>query len=114
MITVEELKKHGVDTDAGLSRCMNNQDFYLRLVNMSLDDNTVDSLGAALAEGDLDKAFAEVHKLKGASGNLSLTPIYEPALELTELLRHKTPGDYDGLYEKIKENFTALQALREE
>lgn len=101
MLTIEGLKKFGADTDEGLGRCMNNESFYFRLIGMALADGSFDALGVALDEGDLERAFDEAHKLKGALGNLSLTPIYEPVSALTELLRNKTPGDYRALYDTV-------------
>ena len=34
MITIDKLQQFGADTREGLGRCMNNEAFYLRLVNM--------------------------------------------------------------------------------
>ena len=101
MITLEKLKSFGADIETGLSRCLNKEDFYLKMVNMGLSDEHFDSLGSAIVAGDLDGAFENVHALKGVLGNLSLTPLYEKTCELTELLRNKTPGDYEGLYKEI-------------
>ena len=101
MLTVDYLRKYGADVDSALARCMNNEAFYLRLVKMALEQSTVTDLGQALDAGNLDKAFEEAHKLKGVMGNLSLSPVLDPVTELTELLRHKTPGDYAKLYSVI-------------
>ena len=101
MLTVAMLREFGADVDTALARCMNNEAFYLRLVKMALEQPSVADLGKALESGDLDKAFEEAHKIKGVMGNLSLDPVLNPVSELTELLRHKTPGDYAGLYSVI-------------
>ena len=101
MLTVDYLREYGADVDSALVRCMNNEAFYLRLVKMALEQPSVRDLGQALEEGNLDKAFEEAHKLKGVAGNLSLTPVLEPVTELTELLRNRTPGDYQKLYSEI-------------
>ncbi len=101
MLTIEKLKEFGADVDTGLSRCVNNEALYFRLIEMAVREPSVLSLGEALKANDLDKAFAEAHKLKGVMGNLSLTPIFEPVSQLTELLRNKTPGDYESLYSEI-------------
>lgn len=110
-MTVEMLKAYGADVKNGLTRCMNNETFYFRLIGMAVADGAFDALGQALAAGDLDGAFEEAHKLKGVMGNLALIPILEPVKELTELLRHKTPGDYGALYEAILEKKNELASL---
>ena len=109
MLTLDYLRSFGADVDSALARCMNNEAFYLRLVKMALEQPSVSDLGQALDAGDLDKAFEEAHKLKGVMGNLSLTPVLEPVTELTEMLRHKTPGDYARLYSVILDKTEELK-----
>ncbi len=112
MITLETLKAFGADTASGLSRCMNNEAFYLRLVKMELNDPNFDRLRAALDSGAAREAFDAAHALKGALGNLSLTPLYEPVAELTELLRHTDgPADTGDLKRRIFEALDALRAM---
>ena len=87
MLTVENLKQFGANTEEGLGRCFNNVDFYLKLVGMGLADANFDKLREALDAGDAAAAFEAAHALKGAIGNLALTPIYTPVCALTEQLR---------------------------
>jgi HPt (histidine-containing phosphotransfer) domain-containing protein len=113
MLSVQALKEYGANTDQALGRCMNNEDFYLRLVGMVLKEPGFGQLRALLEAGDLDKAFSVVHNLKGMVGNLSLDPLYGPICELTELLRGRTQTDYAPLLTQIEERFAALSALAE-
>jgi len=48
MLTIETLKEIGANTEEGLGRCLNNEDFYLRLVKMAAQDQTFEQLKAAL------------------------------------------------------------------
>ena len=111
MLTIEDLREYGADVENGLARCAGNEALYLRLTGMVIDELYSSDLAAALGEGDLDKAFAAAHKLKGGVGNVGLTPVFEPVSELTELLRKKTPGDYDALCKKIAEETEKLKAM---
>lgn len=111
MLTVENLKEYGANVDEGLERCMNNEEFYLKLVTMSADDTAFDELGEALAEKRYSEAFDHAHKLKGVMANLALTPILNPVSELTELLRNQTDGDYNGLYISVTEEYNKLKEL---
>ena len=101
MLTIENLREFGADVDAGLARCMNNEPFYLRLVGKAMEDQSFDKLKEALDAKDLDAAFEYAHGLKGVLGNLSLTPIYTPVCEITELLRSRTEKDYSQELGKI-------------
>ena len=112
MLTINSLKEYGADTEKGLARCANNEALYLRLVGITAQELSSGALGEALAAGDLDQAFSIAHKWKGGVSNLALTPIADPLCELTELLRNKTPGDYDALYSAIIGKTNALAALQ--
>lgn len=111
MLTIDKLNNFGARVDEGLGRCLKNEAIYFRLIGMAAEDAAFDRLEEALKGGDLDKAFSAAHTLKGALGNLALEPIYRPATELTELLRNKTPGDYDALLNTILEQREKLRAL---
>ena len=113
MLTLEALRKFGANVDEGLARCMNNEAFYLKMVHMELEDKNFGLLAERLSQNDLDGAFAAAHALKGVLANLALTPLFAPASELTELLRHKTPGDYDALMQRVLAQRDALAKLAE-
>ena len=88
-MTIESLKAYGANTNEGLTRCMNNKSFYLRMVSMALADKNFDKLKAAMEAKDAHAVFEAAHALKGSIGNVALTPIYKPVCALTELMRGK-------------------------
>lgn len=94
MPTIESLQKAGVNTTEGLNRCMNNQQFYLKLIDKLLNSPDFESLKTAIQTNDLDTAFTIAHTLKGSTGNLALIPLYQPLTQITELLRSRTQTDY--------------------
>lgn len=111
MLTIEKLQELGVNTQEGLNRCLNNEQFYFRLIQQVMSDDSVEKLKAALEANDLDTAFSIAHNLKGSLGNLSLTPIYEPIAKMTELLRTRTEMDYTPLINTVMEQKAAIAAL---
>ncbi len=114
MLTIDSLKEYGANTAEGLSRCFNNEDFYLKLVHMGMADPSFERLKDAVASGNAVQAFEACHALKGSMGNLALTPIYEPACALTEQLRGaKEMGDVSALYGRIMQAVERLRALAE-
>lgn len=113
MLTIEKLNAFGANTKEGLERCMGNEALYLRLVNIFLNDTSFEKLKEALQINDLDAAFQAAHALKGVLGNLSLTPLYEIILEMTELLRNRTQTDYSGYIEKYDGLYAVLLALNQ-
>lgn len=111
MLTIEALKALGANTEEGLGRCLNNEEFYLRLVKMAISDQTLEQLKDALDRNDLDEAFEKAHALKGVLGNVSLTNVLEPILEITEDLRARTEKDYTAQIDKIMDEAGKVRAL---
>ena len=72
--------------EEALSRLMNDvliEKFLTKFKN----NQKLDELENAINDHDLEKAFMEVHTLKGVALNLSLTPLAEACSKLTEMLR---------------------------
>lgn len=113
MLTIDNLREIGVKPEDGLKRCMDNEEFYLTLVKTVPGDDKFQRLQEALEQQDLDTAFEAAHALKGVLGNLSLTPLSEPVMEITELLRSRTEMDYTPLLTKIMEQRDILAKLCE-
>ena len=113
MLTIEALKAYGADVDDGLTRCMNNQEFYLKLIGKALEDPNFKKLEDSIAAKDFDSAFEAAHSLKGVLGNLALTPIYKPVFDITELLRARTETDYAPILKEISDKKAELMALGE-
>ena len=111
MITIEALNNYGANTREGLTRCMNNEEFYIMLVKKALDDRRLDQLENQIADNDLEAAFETAHALKGMYANLSLDPLTKPVSEITEMLRNKTDADYSQLLAETKKQFTVLTSL---
>lgn len=111
MLSIEAMRGWGADVDEALVRCLNNENFYLMLVQKAAGDPNFGRLPEALAAGDLDKAFEAAHALKGVLANLALTPILEPVKEITELLRGRTETDYAPLLAEIAAQRESLTAL---
>lgn len=103
MLTVEKLKAFGANTAEGVARCVNNEAFYLRMVSKAMSDANYGKLEAAIHVGAKAAAFEAAHALKGVLGNLSLTPILEPVMEITELLRSRADANanYEAILERI-------------
>ena len=110
-MTLEALESFGCNVKEGLGRCMNNESFYLMLINKFLSTTDLSILDNALKNNDLDTAFKEAHSLKGVCGNLSLTPLYNVLVEMVEHLRVRKEIDYSPLFNKLSDLFNELKSL---
>ena len=111
MITIEKLNTFGANSAEGLARCFGNEALYLKLVATIPGEASFGKLKDALAEKNLKAAFEAAHALKGVLGNLSLTPLYAPTSELTELLRAGTIAGYEPYLQEILSQREKLNAL---
>ena len=110
-MTIDDLIAFGANVSEGLQRCLNKEDFYLRMVKKVPGDANFQKLFDAMAAGDLATAFEAAHALKGATGNLSLTPIFAPTAEMTELLRARTQTNYSTLLAAIRKGRDELEQI---
>ena len=113
-MTLDELRAWGADVDDGLARCMGQEDSYLRIVGHAVHGDDFEKMDSLYAAGDWDAAFSAAHNLKGTTGNLSLTPLYEPLCEVADILRPETrdgePEDCTELLATIRERRAQLLA----
>jgi HPt (histidine-containing phosphotransfer) domain-containing protein len=111
MLSIEELEKLNIDTKKGISRCANKEDLYLKLVGKLINNETFDKLYEAIKINDLDSSFNHAHGLKGIITNLSITPLENIIIELTENLRGKKEMDYNQYVIKIEEIRSKMKKL---
>ena len=102
-----------VNFEEGVKRVMNNAAFYLKMLGKFLADPSLNELEAALAEGDLEKAYSSVHTLKGLAGNLSLIELANQSLELENQIKAKdiNPGQLDILKAAHAQTLTEVQKV---
>lgn len=87
-----EIKKY-IDLDGGLARVGGNAKLYSRLLGMFLKSKEIDVFEEAIAENDIPKAADAAHAIKGVSGNLSLTVLFETSMQLMNQLRNGQKDD---------------------
>ncbi|MCR5302324.1 MAG: Hpt domain-containing protein [Lachnospiraceae bacterium] len=114
MITMEKLKMYGANTDEGLARCVNNEALYLKLVGLVPNDENFGKLKEAAHAGDTDKVFEAAHAIKGALGNLSITPLYDKISDITEAARSKASANYKEMVDELMEMLDEFRQLTEE
>ena len=113
MLTIEKLRDFGADTADGLRRCMNQEEFYLSLVDRMLTSPAFTELKKALDEERYGDAFENAHQLKGVLANLSITPLYEVCASISDQLKAGIQKDYSEDYKRLfelKEELAELAA----
>lgn len=102
MKSAESLKALGVNVEEGLDRVMGDEELYGMMLGMFID--MINDANIKLEDFDgsnLDDLIKNVHTLKGTTGNLSLTPLFEGYKETLGLLRDNKPKEAKAVYEKM-------------
>lgn len=87
MSMTDELKEYGVNVSEALERFMGNTAFYETTLKKFPASAEAHKVKEYIKSGDIQTAAANAHNLKGTTGNLSLTPLYEAYAEIVRLLR---------------------------
>ena len=101
MTLTEELKSLGVDVDGALKRLGGNAALYERLLGTSPKTIREHYVSADFDGNDYGTTTEMAHAIKGTSGNLSITPVYEAYTEIVNLLRAGKPEEARELLKKI-------------
>lgn len=101
MSLLSELSESGVNVNEGLDRLMGNAALYERMLG-----SFVKMMKTMEVQPDFDNTnYADIiektHTIKGTSGNLSITPVYEAYSEIVRLLRADQPEEAKAVMQKI-------------
>ena len=102
MALLDELKTLGANVDEGMDRVMGDVDLYTMMLGMFVDsvrDNPVSA--ADFNGGSLDDLIKRVHTLKGVTGNLAITPLFDAYTETLGLLRANKPQEAKARFERL-------------
>ncbi len=101
----------GNDYDGALNRTAGDEELLLSLFDMFLNDKSWPELTAAMANGDAKAAFAAAHSLKGSSGMLGMTKLYDAMRPLTEALRSGDIALAKALLPAAEREYSAVTEL---
>lgn len=100
------LKEWGADTDGAIKRMLDDEAFYLELIDAFMTNKDWEQLCQLISAKKYREAFVVSHRIKGSCADLSLTPLYKVMCELTDDLRGEVRPT-------LEENFKEASLLRE-
>lgn len=98
---LEELKDLGVDVDGGIKRLSGKQALYERMMFKFLDMMKKSVVSPDFDSNNYGDVIEVAHALKGAAGNLSVTPLYEAYGKIVDLLRTQKPEEARKVLEDV-------------
>lgn len=100
MSLLDKLESLGVDLQDADKRFNHNTSFYERLLKKFPAQMVNLPVLTCYNEGDLKAALENAHTIKGMTGNLSITPLYNAYSDAVTLMR---ANDYPAAIDKIKD-----------
>ena len=92
------LRAVGIDYNAALARFMGKQAIYEKYLRKLPEDAHMDAAWTALEQQDDAELLEQVHAIKGLTGTLGITGLFEQSAAIVALLR---AGTREGLQEKM-------------
>ncbi len=108
MSLIKELSELGVNIEEALERFMNNQQLYERMLGKFPAAARDAQLTVYFESGDYEAAERNAHNLKGVTGNLSITPLFNAYTEIVALLR---TGEYAKAKEVLEETLPCEEKI---
>ncbi|MGE4213980.1 MAG: Hpt domain-containing protein [Anaerotignaceae bacterium] len=97
----KNLKKAGIDCLAGIRRFSGSADLYEKYLKKFTDDENFKLAKKAMEEKNYEDVLKYIHTLKGVTGNLSMTELFDSCSELVTVIRNKDLNGVDEIFHKI-------------
>ena len=95
----EDVAALGANTAEALARLCDDRELYEELLGEILEDFKTYEVKPALEAGDVATATINAHSLKGVTGNLGLTPLYEQYTKMNDMLKAGQVDEAEALLE---------------
>lgn len=97
----EDLRGLGVNVDEGLERLMGNPALYKRMLGSFTKMMKNPSSQPDFMSGDIADNIEKAHTIKGVTGNLSITPLYQAYSDIVRLLRENRVEEAKEVFEQV-------------
>lgn len=97
----DELRILGANVDEGLNRFMGNAALYERMLAKLPDMMSKIAINDGFEAEDVNDLIEKTHSIKGVTGNLSLTPLYEAYTKIVDLLRMGNVEEANRIYLEV-------------
>lgn len=87
MSLLSELEELGVDTEAAIGRLGGDEEIFVDIVAEFPEDSANYDVASCFDSDDFEAACQNAHAMKGAAGNLGLTPLFEMYKQVNDLLK---------------------------
>lgn len=101
----------GCDYASAVERCAGDEQLLLNLLDMFIADESYKKLISALDAGDAAGGFRAAHSLKGSSGMLGFSGLFEAMKRITEPLRRGDAAGAPVFRADVEREYAAVTAM---
>ncbi len=93
----------GINYAEAIERFSGNAELYEKFLIRYLDETACRNAKSAMENEDYAQAFEQIHSMKGESGNLSITGVYEACSRFTKAYRSGEYSSLPAIFETIEQ-----------
>ncbi len=97
---MDRFSSYGGDVDGVMDRFMGDEELFIGCLAQFAQSDELDTLEECVMREAYEEAFEAAHALKGVTGNLGLTPLFDKVCVLVEALR---AHDYSNVKEQLND-----------
>ncbi|MDO5560402.1 MAG: Hpt domain-containing protein [Oscillospiraceae bacterium] len=102
----------GINLNEAFYRFVYNEQLYEEMLIHFFETNTeLTDLKKSIDSDDYSLAYHYAHSLKGITGNLSLTPVYELCCSLTEMMKNQNYTDISKVYNNLELTYNQIRNI---
>ncbi len=107
----EAIKAIGINKEETLNRFSGNNELLEKFIKKFPEDKTIDFIKKAASEKNYNDLEESVHTMKGLSGNLGFSKLYEYSSALVNAIRAKDFSTADILTPKVIETCCKISEI---
>ena len=97
-----------LDTETGLGYCMNDEEFYIEMIQTYVDDDKLKLLNDAYESENWKDYETYAHAIKSTSLNIGATALFEHARELEFAAKEKNYGLIKERHQSVSEEYASM------
>ncbi|HOS30777.1 MAG TPA: Hpt domain-containing protein [Treponemataceae bacterium] len=107
----EILRSGGIDVTDALNRFSGSNELLEKYLNRFIEEKSYTELVIAMERADYAAAENAVHSLKGVTGSLGMTSLFQSSCALLAAFRDKKEELFSPLLEEIKVKYEEISAV---
>jgi HPt (histidine-containing phosphotransfer) domain-containing protein len=108
---LKNLQNNNIDTQSALERFLDNKEMYIKFIKQFSFDPSFNQIEEYITDKNWEQAFELAHSLKGVTGNLGMTALFDAFSKISVAYRNKNYSEMERLYFETKKEYINICKL---